>query len=64
MANDLAHQINNPLQGLTNMLYLARQSEGVGDERSLALKLEADFSRLSRLVKDLLDLPSRSQKTQ
>ena len=25
MANDLAHEINNPLQGLTNILYLAKQ---------------------------------------
>jgi signal transduction histidine kinase len=60
MANDLAHQINNPLQCLTNMLYLARQSEDVGDERSLALKLEADFSRLSALIKHLLEIPNRA----
>jgi hypothetical protein len=60
MANDLAHQINNPLQGLTNQLFIATQSEGVGDERSLALKLEDDFSRLSVLVKDLLELPKRT----
>ena len=60
MANDLAHQINNPLQGLTNQLFLAAQSPGVGDERSLALKLEADFARLTRLVKDLLELPKRT----
>jgi hypothetical protein len=63
MANELAHQINNPLQGLTNMLFLAAQKEGVGDERSLALKLEADFERLSVLVKDLLELPKRQVKT-
>ena len=60
MANDLAHQINNPLQGLTNLLFLARQSDGVGDERSLALKLETDFARLSELVKNLLELPKRT----
>ena len=60
MANDLAHQINNPLQGLTNVIYLAKQTEGMGDERSLALKLEHDLSRLSGLVKTLLELPKRS----
>ncbi len=64
MANDLAHQINNPLQGLTNILYLAGQSEGVGDERSLALKLICDFERLSILVKDLLELPRRASMDQ
>ena len=62
MANDLAHQINNPLQALTNVLYLARQSGGIGDEQSLALKLEADFDRLSALAKNLLELPRRAGK--
>ena len=60
MANDLAHQINNPLQGLTNVLYLASQHQGVGDEHSLALKLEPEFSRLAVLVKTLLELPKRT----
>jgi len=58
MANDLAHQINNPLQALTNVLYLAAQSEG--GEKELALKLLADFDKLSVLVKALLELPQRS----
>ncbi|WP_233581335.1 GAF domain-containing protein [Acidipila sp. EB88] len=60
MANDLAHQINNPLQCLTNVLFLARQASGIGDERSLALRLETDFNRLSILVKSLLELPKRT----
>jgi hypothetical protein len=60
MANDLAHQINNPLQGLTNVLFLAKQGESVGDERSLAMKLDSDFERLSALVKRLLELPKRT----
>jgi hypothetical protein len=60
MANDLAHQINNPLQSLTNVLFLAKQGMGIGDERSLALKLEDDFVRLSTLVKTLLELPRRT----
>jgi len=59
MANELAHQINNPLQGLTNQLFLALQTQGVGDERSLALKLEPDFARLTELVRTLLELPKR-----
>lgn len=57
MANDLAHQINNPLQSITNLLFLARQSSDVGDERSLAQKLEHNFNRLTALVKSLLELP-------
>lgn len=64
MANDLAHQINNPLQSLTNVLFLARQNEGVGDERSLALRLDADFDRLATLMKRLLELPKRTTDAQ
>lgn len=60
MANDLAHQINNPLQCLTNVLYIARQSDGVGDEKTLALKLESDFERLTTLAKRLLELPKKA----
>ena len=57
MANDLAHQINNPLQSLTNLLFLAQESKSIGDEKSLALKLNGDFGRLSSLVKEGLALP-------
>ena len=59
MANELAHQINNPLQSLTNLLFLAGQKGGGGDERSLAVKMDKDFGRLSVLVKGLLELPRR-----
>ena len=59
MANELAHEINNPLQSLTNLMFLAKQAEGVGDEQSLATKMEGDFGRLTGLVKSLLELPRR-----
>ncbi len=57
MANKLAHEINNPLQVLTNKLYLATQ--GKGAERALALSMQEEFDRLSELVKRLLELPIR-----
>ena len=59
MANDLAHQINNPLQGLTNLLFLARHGGGPEHAQSLAEKMEPDFDRLAMLVKHLLELPKR-----
>ena len=57
MANGLAHKINNPLQSLTNMLYLA--SEGYSGEgaRVVGQQALADVERLSTLVKQLLSLP-------
>jgi hypothetical protein len=59
MANDLAHQINNPLQSLTNILYLAshgHMGEGATEVGRLA---SGDLEKLSTLVQDLLALPYR-----
>lgn len=58
MANELAHKINNPLQSLTNVLYLAAQGAGGGDAKELAQMAAADVSRLSTLVARLLALPN------
>lgn len=57
MVNELAHEINNLLQSLTNLLYLAEQNPGGGDERALARKMKSDFNRLSTLARQLLRLP-------
>ena len=56
-ANELAHQINNPLQRLTNTIYLARQG---GEEAGGYLKQAChDLSELSELVGKLLSVKSR-----
>jgi nitrogen-specific signal transduction histidine kinase len=57
MANDLAHKINNPLQGLTNLLFLAAEGPGGKDARELARQAFDDLERLSALVKKLLEVP-------
>ena len=57
MANDLAHQINNPLQSLTNVVYLAEQGGSGDGAKALAEDLSGDLQRLSGLVKRLLALP-------
>ena len=58
MANDLAHQINNPLQSLTNLVYLAAEAKSGRDAKSLAAELSDHIHRLSVLVNKLLALPS------
>ena len=63
MANELAHQINNPLQGLTNVLYLAAEGANESDSRQLAREASVDLRRLSTLVKKLLALPNASTRT-
>ncbi len=60
LANELAHKVNNPLQGLTNMLYMAASGSGLPGEQDLAKRLLPDFERICSLVKVLLELP-RSQ---
>lgn len=59
MANDLAHQINNPLQSLTNVLYLAVQDYTGTDAGTMKQQALADLERLSALVQKLLALPYR-----
>jgi hypothetical protein len=60
MANDLAHKINNPLQCLTNLLYLAIVAQPGGDAKVLAQEMSGDLERLSTLVKELLAIPFAS----
>jgi two-component sensor histidine kinase len=57
LANERAHQINNPLQSVTNILYLAAEGNGAGDAKSLASELSDHVQRLSMLVNKLLALP-------
>ena len=54
MANQLAHEINNPLQSLTNTVYLAAQ--GGKDAHGYAEQASRDLNELSGLVRKLLDL--------
>ena len=58
MANQLAHEINNPLQSLTNILYLATQDRYAGDTKSLAHELSDHVRCLSELAAKLLALPT------
>jgi nitrogen-specific signal transduction histidine kinase len=54
LANEIAHQINNPLQGLVNTVYLARW-DGANAEVFLQAA-EEDLTRISDLVRKLLSL--------
>jgi hypothetical protein len=57
MANQLAHEINNPLQSLTNAAYLVSEGATDQDYKSLGYALSHDLRRLSGLVQQLLSLP-------
>jgi nitrogen-specific signal transduction histidine kinase len=57
MANELAHEINNPLQSMTNAAYLVADGGPGVDGNELGRELSNDIHRLSGLVKKLLSLP-------
>ena len=57
MANKLAHQINNPLQSMTNAAYMVEKGSAQYDQAALGHALSQDIRRLSDLVQELLALP-------
>jgi hypothetical protein len=63
MADELAHKINNPLQGLTNVLYLAAEGHHGEGARAVGVQALGDLQRLSALVKQLLELPMGAKKS-
>lgn len=60
MANELAHKINNPLQSLTNVFYLAAEGQNGEEAKAVGRQALEDLQRLSALVKELLALPRRN----
>jgi hypothetical protein len=57
MAHKLAHEINNPLQSMTNIAYLVEQGGTEQASKMLGRELSKDIDRLSGLVKEILSLP-------
>jgi hypothetical protein len=57
MADRLAHKINNPLQSLTNLIYLGAEDPEFGDATKLAAAMKPDLERLTMLVSELLAVP-------
>jgi hypothetical protein len=62
MANKLAHNINNPLQSLINILYLASQGHYGESAKLVGDQALSDLERLSALVQELLSLPRQTAR--
>ncbi len=62
MANELAHEINNPLQSLTNLLFLMTEQQEREDLKKMGRQALTDLDRLSTLVGRLLALPYGATK--
>jgi nitrogen-specific signal transduction histidine kinase len=63
MANDLAHEINNPLQSQINLVYVASDGNSGGDAKVLAEELSDHILRLTLLVGKILQLPSGAARS-
>lgn len=61
LAGELAHQINNPLQGLIHALYLLHQQVAESGANEFSLVAQSEAERVSLLVKELLRLYARPQ---
>jgi len=61
MGSDLAHEINNPLACLTNVLYLFRRSEFGLQHPDLALAAEESLERVTRITRQMIGLSSESE---
>jgi RNA polymerase sigma factor (sigma-70 family) len=60
MASNLAHRINNPLQSLVQIAYLAAEGQSHESAKSLGQEISADLWRLSALVTESLALSGGS----
>jgi PAS domain S-box-containing protein len=54
MAATIAHEINNPLEALTNLLYLLREKITDDDGRSFLATAEEELGRVSHIAKQTL----------
>ena len=62
MANAIAHEINNPLEALTNLLYLARSSDSMQATQSMLESAAKELDRVSRITKQSLSFHRDTDK--
>ena len=63
LAGTIAHEINNPLEAVTNAFYLLRNHESLGPEaRELARMAENELMRISHITKQTLSFYRESQR--
>ena len=61
LANAIAHEINNPLEALTNLIYLANRSTSLSDAQSLLSRADTELARITRITKQSLAFHRDSQ---
>jgi signal transduction histidine kinase len=54
LAASVAHEVNNPLEGLTNLVYIARRSDQLDEVRQLLTQAEDELSRIAHITRQSL----------
>src|SRR6266566_697106 len=50
LASSIAHEINNPLESITNLLYLIRQSESMEDVQHYTMLAQGELARVTEIT--------------
>ncbi len=56
LARELAHQLNNPLEALTNLIYLTRKKAASGEIKSMLDEAESQLARIAGVVHSIVSL--------
>jgi two-component system, NtrC family, sensor kinase len=62
MANAIAHEINNPLEALTNLIFLARSSDSLAMTQKLLESSARELDRVARITKQSLSFHRDTDK--
>lgn len=54
LAASIAHEINNPLAGLVNLIYLARESDSMAETKELLTVADQELTRVSAVARQAL----------
>lgn len=64
LASSIAHEINNPLEAVTNLLYLARRAETLKEAQSYMELAEVELRRVSAITTNTLRFHKQSSRPQ
>ena len=62
LAASIAHEINNPLEAVTNLLYLARESDDMAEVRGYVVQAEEELRRASQITSQSLRFYKQSSR--
>ena len=64
LAASIAHEINNPLESVTNLLYLARHSKSVEDSSKFLMQAESELQRVAHITSQTLRFHKQASSPQ